>query len=185
MRGALGVERPFDRPMVLAWLGMAAVSTLSAVAAWSGSTMAFGAAGVLAVILIAGVIRWTFRARSMRGTAPVTWREVRTVATAKLTAGPVLAVMLHWFWRLGLPVTFVVAFAAVCIGLATLLWAASGPTRRVGFGFAGPLLVFGAVAPLVPAQRILLAAAVTGVVAGLACGAILWVDIRLRSRAVR
>ena len=96
-----------------------------------------------------------------------------------------LAVVLYWFWRLGLPGTFVVAFAALCIGLVTLLWATSGPLRRVGFGFAAPLLVFAATAPRLPVQRIPLAAAVAGVAAGLACAAILWVEIRLRNPAVR
>jgi len=185
MREVLGAEPPFGRAVLLAWLGVAGVSTLAAVAALTGSAIASGAAGVLSLMLMASVMWWIVRARSSRGAAPVTWREVRTVATAKLTGGPVLAVVLYWFWRLGLPMPYVVAFAALSTGLAAFLYGTTRPWRRVAFGLATPLLVFGAAVPVLPGDRIPLVAAVAGVAAGLACAAILWVQIRLQMAAAR
>lgn len=96
-----------------------------------------------------------------------------------------LAVVLYWFWRLGLPTTYVVAFAALGTGLAALLYGTTRPWRRVAFGLATPLLVFGAAVPVLPDDRIPLAAAAAGVAAGLACAATLWVEIRRRAAAAR
>ncbi len=180
MREVLGTEAPFGRPVLRAWLGVAGVSALAMVAAWTASMIAVGAAVVLSLTLIATVMWWMVRARAVRGTAPVTWREIRMVAVAKLTGGLVLAVILSWFWHLGMQASYVIAFAALCTGLATLVYAITRPWRRVAFGLALPLLVFGAAVPVLPGDRIPLAAAAAGVVAGLGCAGILYAEIRSR-----
>ena len=183
MREALGTEAPFGRPVLRAWLGVAGVSTLGVIAAWTASAIAVVAAVVLGLTLIATVMWWMVRARAVRGTATATWREVRMVAVAKLTGGFVMAVILSWFWHLGLQASYVIAFAALCTGLATLVYATTRPWRRVAFGLAMPLLVFGAAVPVLHGDRIPLAAAAAGVAAGLGCAGILYAEIRLRTAA--
>lgn len=185
MRESLGADPPYGRPVLLGWLGVAGVSGVAAVAAWTGSAMAHRAAGALGAVLIASVMWSLARACKMRGTAPVAWREMRTVATCKLIGGPVLAAVLYWFWRTGLPMTFVLAAGALCAGVATLCWGTTKPSRRTAFGIAGPLLGFASAVPVLPAARIPLAAAAAGVAAGLACTAILWIEDRMRTASVR
>lgn len=185
MRESLGADPPYGRPVLLGWLGVAGVSGVAAVAAWTGSAMARRTAGVLGAVLIAPAMWSLARASMMRGTAPVAWREMRLVATGKLAGGPVLAAVLYWFWRTGLPLNFVLAAGALCAGVTTLCWGTTSPSRRSAFGIAGPLLGFASVLPVLPAARIPLAAAAAGVAAGLACTAILWIEGRMRTASVR
>lgn len=184
MRAALGVDGPFDRATVAAWWGVAGVSALGVVAAGTGARWAVTVTGAAALALVLSVLAWMVRTRARRAEAPVIWREMRRVTLVKLVAGPILAVFLLGQLRLGVPVASVASYGAVLVGIAALIYAVAGSGRSVGWGLAVPLLALGVLAPLVAPAHLPVAAAATGVVAGVSCAAIAAAQIR-RRRAAR
>ena len=178
MQDALGTGYPFDRKTCAAWLAIAAVSALGAVAAWTGSATVAGVTGAGASVIVLAVMTWTVRAGGSRSVAPVAWLEVRRVAAAKLVAGPIVAGFLLWQVRVGTPVSYLVSSTAFFVGVVVMVYATTSPWRRVGFGLAVPLLVFGAAVPILSPSGMLIAAAGTGVVAGLSCASIIAIQMR-------
>jgi len=178
MRDALGTGYPFDRTTVAAWLAIAAVSALGATAAWIPSSVLTGVTFALGLALISTVTVWTLRLRRSQATAPTPWREVRAVSMAKLLAGPPLLAFLAWQFLQGVSGSYLLSTTAFWGGLVTMIYATTQPWRRVGFGLAIPLLIFGAAVPGIAPEDILLAAACTGVTAGLACASIISVQMR-------
>ncbi len=142
MQDALGTGYPFDRKTCAAWLAIAAVSALGAVAAWTGSATVAGVTGAGASAIVVAVMTWTVRAGGSRAVAPVAWREVRRVAAAKLVAGPIVAGFLLWQLRVGVPASYLISSTAFFVGVVVMVYATTSPWRRVGFGLAVPLLVF-------------------------------------------
>ncbi len=178
MQDALGAGYPFDRKTCAAWLAIAAVSAVGAVAAWTGSATVAGVTGAGASAIVVAVVTWTARAGGSRTVAPVAWREMRRVAVAKLVAGPIVAGFLLWQLRVGTPASYLVSSTAFFVGVLVMVYATTRPWRRVGFGLAVPLLVFGAAVPILSPSGMLIAAAGTGVVAGLSCASIIAIQMR-------
>ena len=100
------------------------------------------------------------------------------LAIAKLVAGPIVAGFLLWQVRVGTPVSYLVSSTAFFVGVVVMVYATTSPWRRVGFGLAVPLLVFGAAVPILSPSGMLIAAAGTGVVAGLSCASIIAIQMR-------
>ncbi len=178
MQDALGTGYPFDRKTCAAWLAIAAVSALGAVAAWTGSATMAGATGAGASALVVAVMTWTVRAGGSQAVKPVAWREMRRVAAAKLVAGPIVAGFLLWQLRVGAPASYLVSSTAFFVGVVVMVYATTSPWRRVGFGLAVPLIVFGAAVPILSPSGVLIAASGTGVVAGLSCASIIAIQMR-------
>ncbi len=178
MQDALGTGYPFDRKTCAAWLAIAAVSAVGAVAAWTGSATVAGVTGAGASAIVVAVMTWTVRAGGSRAVAPVAWREVRRVAAAKLVAGPIVAGFLLWQLRVGVPASYLVSSTAFFVGVVVMVYATTSPWRRVGFGLAVPLIVFGAAVPILSPSGVLIAASGTGVVAGLSCASIIAIQMR-------
>ena len=135
-------------------------------------------AGVGALVLVFAVVTWTVRAQRSRAVAPVAWREVRSVATAKLVAGPTIAGFLLWQLRVGVPASYVVSSTVFFVGVVVMIYATTRPWRRVGFGLAVPLLALGVVVPVLPPGGMMIAAAGTGMLAGLSCASIIAIQMR-------
>jgi hypothetical protein len=178
IQDALGTGYPFGRADVVGWLGIAGVSGLGAIAAWTRSAAVSGVTGVLGLTLVAAVVIWTLRTWRRRAATPVAWREVRTVTKAKLLGGPVVLAFIAWQLHLGVSVTHLVSFTTFFGGIVVMIYATTRAWRRVGFGLAVPLVAFGALVPVMPPERVVIGSACTGVVAGLSCAAIIAVQMR-------
>ncbi len=178
IRSALASGYPFDRTTCAAWLGIAFVSLLAAVASMVHSPALGAVSGGAALLLVAAVIVWTVQAGRRRASKPATWREVRTVAIAKLVVGPVVVAFIIWQYRLGAPAAMIVSLISFLVGTVALIYATTQPWRRVGFGLAAPLLALGVAAPVVAPETIPLAAAWTGVAAGVLCASIVALQLR-------
>jgi hypothetical protein len=87
-----------------------------------------------------------------------------------------LAAFLLWLRHVGAPLPYILAVAAFCCGLLALIYATTRPWRRIGIGLGLPLIAFGMLVLVLPADRVFLAAGCTGIASGCACAAILWME---------
>jgi hypothetical protein len=178
IQDAIGTDYPFGWVTVAAWLAIAVVSGIGAIAAWTGSAAAGAITALLALAVVAAVVSWTMSSRGARAAGPGAWREVRRLAAAKLLVGPALLVFVAWQLYTGADPIYLISSTAFIAGILVTIYATTRPSRLAGLGVGLPLLAFGALVPIIPPDNLALGAACTGVTAGLSCAAIITAQLR-------